>query len=565
MKILVLSLLRVGDIVLSAPVLRGLRNRHPEAEIHLVINAQFEQIAPLMPYIDRVIPFDRNKLQQGLGDIAVPVFDSYERLSELIDSLNAETYEWSINLTHSRLSGWLMSLIDAKTKTGLTFDAQGRASFGSSWFRYLNHQVDSEGPEVFHFTDVFRFALGLEDEPLGPPALVETEKGRAEAEKFLESFEGARNFVGVQPLTSDTKKDWGLEKFTETIASVARTRPDTAFAILGAPFEREKLVPLVDSLKEIGVRADLAILSFEGAFSLLRRSKLLLTGDTSIKHLACAARVPVIEVSLGSSDAYRTGAYFQGSVIIQSREACAPCPHSKPCHRASHACAERIPVDAVSMITSEILENRNFQLKTIAEEYTEQIEVLRVEMRTSGFWAAYSVLEPFAEETIGRWIDLTCRKLWLTGAAESSGTSLLGTETVRLAGLLEKIHPEVSPVEWRHLLADFERQAQMVEGRIHGFKVGLQFLKGCYEDPKKMREFTRGLIAFRDRIRHSPLLRSFKSALDQAIEDDISPAFTRFRRMSDLVFEIERRTDIHLRLIRGLLQVSGAERGMEKL
>ena len=93
------------------------------------------------------------------------------------------------------------------------------------------------------------------------------------------------------------------------------------------------------------------------------------------------------------------------------------------------------------------------------EEYAESIEILRVETRSSGFWAAYSVLEPFAEETIGRWIDLACRKIWLTGTAEQQPTRAiqLGTETLRLARLLKTIHPETSQVEWRHILADFER------------------------------------------------------------------------------------------------------------
>ena len=568
MKILVLSLLRIGDIVLSAPVLRGLRERYPDAEIHLLLNSQFAQVGALMPYIDRVIPFERERLQKGLGDAAVPVFESFDRLNDLVDDLGSEKYDWLINLTHNRLSGWLMSLIDCKSKTGLCFDAQGRASFGSSWFRYLNFQVDADGPEVFHFTDVFRFALGIEEDGDSSPFLLETESGKREAAEFLRELTGASaDLVAVQPLTSDAKKNWGADRFVETIELIARANPRATFAILGAPFEKTQLEPLIAALEEKGVAASLAILSFEGAYSLLKSAKILLTGDTSIKHLACAARTPVVEVSLGSSDPYRTGAYFQGSVVVQSRESCAPCPHSKPCHRESHACAERIPVEAVAMAAGEVLAGRSFQLRAIADEFSDQIDILRVELRAAGYWTAYSVLEPFAEESIARWLDLSCRKIWLTGAweADASRTSRMGTEILRLSNLLKTIHPEVSPIEWRHLLADFEKQAQMVEGRINGFKVGIDYLKGCYEDPRKMRDFVRGLITFRDRIRHSPFLRSFKMSLDQAIEDDISPAFTRFRRIVDLVGEIETRTEIHLRLIRGLMQVSGTEKGIEKL
>ena len=576
MKILVLSLLRIGDIVLSAPVLRGLRERYPDAEIHLLINSQFRQIASLLPYIDRVIPFERDRLQKGLGDANVAIFDSYDRLNETVDQLNFENYDWTINLTHNRLSGWMMNLINAKERSGLCFDHQGRATFGSSWFRYLNNQVDSDGDEVFHYSDVFRFALGLVDEASAhtqKSGLVETVKGRTEAEEFLDmTFSTAparKELIAVQVLTSDSKKDWGLERFQQALVHMGRQHPNAGFAILSAPFERERLMPFVEDLVASGVNAHLAVLSFEGAFSLLRKARLLLTGDTSVKHLACAARTPIVEISLGSSDLHRTGAYLHGAVIIQSRETCAPCVHSKPCHRDTHACSVRISPELVSMIAGEVFTGRGFQLKTIAEEFKTEAEIYRVDTRSAGFWAPYSVRESFTEVSVGRWINRACRKIWLESMARGRSGDSMGTEILKISRLLRVIHHDISEIEWRHLFSEFERQALSVEGRINSFKVGLSYLCGCYEDPRKMKEFVRSLISFRERIRLAPLLRSYKLALDEVIEDDISPAFTSFKRMSDLVTEIEKRTAIHLRLIRGLGQSDssgiGSSKGSEKV
>jgi ADP-heptose:LPS heptosyltransferase len=564
MKILVMSLLRIGDVVLAAPILKALRDRHPEAEIHLMINSQFAQVSALMPYIDRTILFERDRLQKGLGEASIPLFDSYARLESFLDEVNGTGYDQAINLTHSRLSGWMMSLIDAKEKIGLALDGTGRASFGSNWFRYLNNQTDAEGREVFHFADVFKFGLQLDETNSLKGSLVETAKGIGEAETFFASAGGdAKPIVAVQALTSDTKKDWGLERFGEALIQFHRVHPAARIALLAAPFERERLAPLLKILTAAGVDAHLAVLGFEGAFSLLRKAKLLLTGDTSIKHLASAAGTPLIEICLGSSDANRTGAYRHGSIILQSREACAPCVHSKPCHREKQFCASRIPTEAVAMIASEVYAGRSFQLKTIAEEYAEEIEVLRVESRASGYWAAYSVLESFTEDAVGRWVDLTCRKIWLD-RAQVEGLSTRGTETVRLSRLLRAIHPQTSEIEWRHMLGEFERQVAAVEGRLNGFKVGLRDLRGNYEDPRKMREYVRGLISFREKLKTSALLRSFKSALDQVIEDDISPPFVRFKRIVEIVGEIDKRTDIHLRLIRGLINEMEPDKGIEK-
>jgi ADP-heptose:LPS heptosyltransferase len=565
MKILVLSLLRIGDIVLSAPALRGLREKYPEAEIHLLINKQFAGIAPLLPYIDRVLHFDRAGVQKGLGEATIPFFDSYERLTELIDELNHEGYDSVVNLTHSRLSGWLMSLIDAPEKLGLSFDVSGRPTFGSNWFRYLNNQVEAESDEVFHFTDVFRFALGLEDE-VHLPALIETEHGRAEAETALADMGSPLNVIAVQALTSDSKKDWGFENFRRALGEFARAQPEARIAIVGAPFERERLQPLVDFLRDDGVKAHLAILSFEGAFSFLKRSRLLLTGDTSIMHLASASKTPIIEISIGSSDYHRTGAYLSGAVIVQSREICAPCSHSKSCHRASHACAERVPADAIAMVLAEIYEGRSFQLRAIAEEFKDEIEILRVQSRNSGFWAAYSVLEPFTEEAIAHWIDLTSRKLWLACAREPAlEPAMRGTEIRRLAQFLLDVHPSISNIEWKHLLADFERQLMSVEGRMNGFRLGLRALHTGYEDPRVLKDYVRGLIAFREKMRLFAVLRSYRGSLDQIIEDDISPAFVRLRRIVDGIGEIDRRTRITLALVRGLSERLSRAKEIESL
>jgi ADP-heptose:LPS heptosyltransferase len=544
MKILVVSLLRVGDVLMSAGILRDLRAKYPKAKIDLLVNAQCSSISPLIRSVDRVIEFDRNGLQRGLGEASAPFFESYERLSTLLDQLEGEAYDLAINLTQNRLSGWLMGLIEAKERKGLVMDQDGRGVFGSNWFRYMNQQIDLESSEVFHYNDIFRFALGLEASTDRTPALVE-------ADAVLRHVNG-KQVVCVQALSSDKKKDWGFDRFGAALASFAARHPETAIAILAAPFEKDKLLPLVNVLKENGVDAFLAISSFEGAYSILKRSALLITLDTSLKHLAAAAGTKIVEICVGSSDPYRTGADLNGAVIIRSRESCAPCVHSAPCHRDHHACAKRISADAVAAIASEVYSNRKFQIRMIAEEYVNDIEVLRVDRRSLGFWTAPSMTESLSETSVGRWIDLVCRKLWLQGSRNAHGT--VGTEMMRLTSFFRALYPTAADYEWRHLIEDFERRSMEIEGRINGFKAGIRYLHGTYEDPKRMSEFVRGLITFREKTRSSPLFASFRRSLDLVIEDDISPAFTRFRHIVETITEIEARTSIHLRILRAIGQ-----------
>lgn len=571
-KILVISLLRLGDVVLATPALRGLRERHRDDEIHILINSQFKQVADLIPYVDRVLLFERDDLQQGLGNAELSLFEPYERLKNLVDALHAELYDVVINLTQNRLSGYVMRLLEGPQKIGLSLDADGKADFGSPWFRYLNCQAALESEDVFHFIDVFRFALGL-DTQCGFPTLLETRAGRAECHSLLDRDSSggrdldrdgeSRDFILVQPLTSDEKKDWGLDRFAALIRASRANRPDLRVFVLAAPNETQRLLPMMESLRRDGVEANLAVCSLAGAFSMLRRARAIVSGDTSVKHLAAAARTPLIEISVGSSDFHRTGAYSQNSVIIQSKEICAPCPHSQPCHRErrvsrleshSHLCAERVSVEAVALVLAEVLTGDLHQLRTIAEEFAEEIDIYRVEVEESGFWAAWSVRETFSEASVARWLSLSGQKVVLEEERlkASGGWGELGSESVRLERLLRKMHPEVRSEEWLHLFAAMETQAMGIEGRISGFESALRDLYGGYENPERLRSFIRGLIVFRERLKSSPVLRASKATLDQLIEDDVSAPFVRVRRIVNSIQEIRERTCVELKLIRAI-------------
>ncbi len=66
MKILVLSLLRLGDIIQQEPLLKGLREKHPSAEIHLLLNRQFASVERVLDsVVDKYIYFDRESLQKA--------------------------------------------------------------------------------------------------------------------------------------------------------------------------------------------------------------------------------------------------------------------------------------------------------------------------------------------------------------------------------------------------------------------------------------------------------------------------------------------------------------------
>lgn len=59
-KILVIKLRHIGDVLLTVPVFRALRENFPEAHISALVNSGTEEVLSGNPLIDEIIIFDRN-------------------------------------------------------------------------------------------------------------------------------------------------------------------------------------------------------------------------------------------------------------------------------------------------------------------------------------------------------------------------------------------------------------------------------------------------------------------------------------------------------------------------
>jgi ADP-heptose:LPS heptosyltransferase len=329
MTILVISLLRLGDLILQRPLIEGLRRKHPGCEIHLVANRQFNGCEFLFEgLVARFHYFDREALQKSSGENQYNILWGFAKLQAFVASVNSHSYEHVYNLTHNRLSAHLAGLISAKRYHGL-HAAEGKfLGLNTPWIRFFNAYFGRPEATGFHYTELLALALDI---PLAASAQRES--------SVVPRSEGAGAIL-LQPLTSDVKKNWRIEGFLEV---ARRLKQETALPvlILGAPFERGRLETIIP--------ADfLRICELDEAAALIRSASLLVTGDTSIKHLAAMYDTNILELSLGSSQPLQVGAFKNDSIILQPRVSCGPCPHSEPCAKTRHLCGDELTVDAVT-------------------------------------------------------------------------------------------------------------------------------------------------------------------------------------------------------------------------
>ncbi|HRN56591.1 MAG TPA: glycosyltransferase family 9 protein [Agriterribacter sp.] len=74
MKLLVIRFSSIGDIVLTTPAIRCLRQQVPGAEVHFLTRAKFKAVTVANPYIDKFHYFDTD-IRQTIRDIRAEKYD----------------------------------------------------------------------------------------------------------------------------------------------------------------------------------------------------------------------------------------------------------------------------------------------------------------------------------------------------------------------------------------------------------------------------------------------------------------------------------------------------------
>jgi ADP-heptose:LPS heptosyltransferase len=323
MKILVVSLLRLGDIILHAQLISSLKQTYPTAEIHFLINSQFLMAAELFPSVSKWHLLDRNKIQKILVEQNQSPMAAFDRLKATVQEMNAEKYDLVLNATHNMLSVRLMDLIEAKEKRGAQFHHGKKLAFHNLWLQYFNDQFSENKGSRFHYIEILHRALDLNPSKISPQVL---------------RTEGP---IVMQVLTADEKKNWGIRKFAELKKQILENSPGEKIFALCSPAEREQVSGFFSSEEILSP-------NMPEAKALLQQAKLLITGDTSIQHLAAAVRCPTLALHLGSADPVKTSPWMRGAQVIQGKAGCRPCRHSEKCHQPRHLCGDSLSVEIVA-------------------------------------------------------------------------------------------------------------------------------------------------------------------------------------------------------------------------
>ncbi len=345
-KILVVQLCRIGDILMTSPLLRGLRREHPSAEISLMVMDAFAA-TPLPAHLyDRLLVFPVGGLAITLARRDVGWEAALNDLRLFLKDLGPSPFDLVVNLTHTDMSGLITSLVPARKRVGLVARPDRRKGIDSPWMTYLRATARSREFTCFHLVDLFSWSAGVGRDAAGLEIAIAPED-HAWAEAFLGTH-GLTDtpIIAMQLGASQESKQWPTERFAALADAL-----DPALGpvlLVGSRGER----PLGEAfLARVNrqVTTSVGDSSLGQLAALLQRCRVLVTNDTGPMHIATAVGTQVIDMSSGRVCAHETGPYGDGNVVVEPEMACYPCSLDSECHH--YACRTAVtPADAAAVV-----------------------------------------------------------------------------------------------------------------------------------------------------------------------------------------------------------------------
>lgn len=343
--ITIIQMTRFGDILQTIWAIKELKIQNPEVKVNLVARKRFGK--PLLFLLEKY--FDNIHLLDPQKVIAGDITEGLDQTLEVINSWNTKVL---VNLSFSKSSAYLSSLIASDFKLGLIGNQFGGTDTAGTWSQYVYSTVMRGPLNPFSLIDIFKFILGV--------------KGKA----TLPERKVSGNKITIHPFASQERKAWNSNKWSEIIYTILKNNPEVEVSLVGAKNDESNAKSitsnplLADYSKRIKVEC--GTLNFEELYNTLSESFLFCGHDSMVGHMASLTGVQCLTLSLGSVRPDETTPYGLNNYVISPKTDCFPCfPDDKcseyKCHKdlGYKVVAESIQqlIDTNTITSEKILEN----------------------------------------------------------------------------------------------------------------------------------------------------------------------------------------------------------------
>jgi ADP-heptose:LPS heptosyltransferase len=328
MKVLILRFSSIGDIVLTTPVVRCLKQQVPGVEIHYAVKSAYSAIVENNPHISKVY-----MLRDYLEEIIDPIKkEGYDLVVDLHNNLRTLQLKKALKKVPSKsfhklnVEKWMM--------TALKINRLPDVHIVDRYLKTIEHlNVRNDGQGLDYFIPE-RDKVKDSDIPTAHHA----------------------GYIGIVLGAAHNTKKLPVEKIKELCVQI-----DHPIMLLGGKddYLAGKEIAAVDTFKIYNACGKF---NLNESADLVRRSKFIISNDTGLMHIAAAFKKPVISVwgntipGFGMTPYY--GSYNVNNYIVEVKGLrCRPCSkigHDE-CPKGHFKCMNKISVPELVQVTNRFL------------------------------------------------------------------------------------------------------------------------------------------------------------------------------------------------------------------
>jgi len=311
-NVLLIQLGDIGDVMLTFPAIRALKENFPRADVFVAVREKAKELIEECPWAAGVISVNEEKrswMEEG----------SYQ--AKFFSRLHSHHFDLAIDMKTGDRGAILALLSGAKQRIGLY------ASDGKLWrnrvFTHLALPHQAPGRHMAeHYLSLLE-AYGIKTDHVWPE-LVPSEARLRDARDLLneEGVPAEQPVIALQPFSLWPYKEWGIGNYIGLIRWLVSNYP-VSIIVTGSGEERAKADELMKECPSntYNLAGKTSIGTLAAVFHLC---KLFIGVDSAGMHIAAATGIPTISL-FGPSSSTDWAPRGKGHLVVRKDMPCVPC------------------------------------------------------------------------------------------------------------------------------------------------------------------------------------------------------------------------------------------------
>lgn len=292
-KILIIRFSSIGDIVLTTPVVRCLKQQLPDAEVHYLTKRAFKGIVEHNPFITKVYSIEKN-------------------VNEVIEELKSQNFDFVIDL-HNNIRS-----LQVKTALGKPSSTFSKLNF-KKWL-LVNFKINRMPNQ--HVVDRYMQTLeklGVKNDLKGLDYFI-PEKDEVDVEQFPKTHQAG--YIGFVIGAKHATKQLPVEKIIGICKKI-----NQPIVLLGGKEDVDNAV-LIEKAVGATVYNACGKFNLNQSASIIKQATKIITHDTGLMHIAAAFKKEIISVWGNTVPSLGFSPYLPAttSKIVEVKDlSCRPC------------------------------------------------------------------------------------------------------------------------------------------------------------------------------------------------------------------------------------------------